>query len=161
MGDTYMLGDIELGGLTPEQKKTLDILAKGGTLRDAQGLTADDVETVYTIGHTLYTQGKYDDAEPLFAFACRYTTTEPRYWMALGCCRQMMKSYQDAIDAYGFGYMLNAEDPWPAINAAVCYLALSDKDQAKDALSLAERSIALGKADGSARQRVAALRQAL
>ena len=161
MTDTYKIGDLEVAGLTPEQKKALEILAAGGTLKDIRGLTDQDVETVYGIGFNLYKQGKYAEAEPLFEFACLYSNTDARYWQALGSCRQMLKSYKGAIDAYGFGYLLDSDNPWPVIHTAVCYLALSDKANAKDALSLAEQTIAQAKPDATATQRIAALRQAL
>jgi type III secretion system low calcium response chaperone LcrH/SycD len=158
---TIKIGELEVSGLTAEQKAALDIVAKGGTLKDVRGLTDEDIETVYTIGFNLYKQGKYGEAEPLFEFACLYSNVEERYWVALGSCRQMLKNYKAAIDAYGFGYLLDSDNPWPVIHTAVCYLALSDKAQAKDALQLAEQTIAQAKPDAAATQRIAALRQAL
>jgi type III secretion system low calcium response chaperone LcrH/SycD len=147
--------------LTPGQERALEIMASGGTLKDVRGLTAEDVETIYAIGFNLYNQAKYGQAEPMFQFACLYQHTEPRYWMALGNCRQMAKNYQPAIDAYGFAYALNLEDPWPVVQSAICFLALQDKEQAGKALDLADQTIAKGKPNETARQRVAALRHAL
>jgi type III secretion system low calcium response chaperone LcrH/SycD len=160
MPDTLKLGDIELE-LTPELKELVDKVAAGATLKDLRGISDADVETVYTVGFNLYNQGKYGEAEPLFEFACLYSNTDPRYWVALGSCRQMLKSYKSAIDAYGFGFLLDSENPWPVVHTAVCYMALSDRDNAKDALSLAEQTITMGKPDAAASQRIAALRQAL
>ena len=59
------------------------------------------------------------------------------------------------------GYLLDQNNPWPVIQAAICYLALQDKEQAADALTLAEKTIANSKPNETARQRIAALRQAL
>ena len=151
----------DTGGLTPAQAKALDIMGTGGTLKDVRGLSQDDIETIYAIGYNLYNSAKYAQAEPMFQFACFYSHTEPRYWMALGNCRQMAKYYQAAIDAYGFAYVLNLEDPWPVIQATICYLALEDKAKAAEALGLAEKVSANGKGNDTARQRIKALRQAL
>jgi type III secretion system low calcium response chaperone LcrH/SycD len=161
MSDTYTIGELEIAGLTAEQKQALDMIAAGKSLREIRGLKRSDVERIYATGFNLYQHAKFAEAEPLFECACLYGSTDPRYWVALGSCRQMQKSYQGAIDAYGFGYLYDSENPWPVINSAVCYLALSNKDNAKDALALAEQTIAQGKPDEAATQRIAALRQAL
>src|SRR6185436_602397 len=160
MSGTESAGELKLD-LTPGRGRALQVLARGGTLKDVRGLSQDDVETVYAIGFNLYNQAKYAQSEPMFQFACLYAHTEPRYWMALANCRQMQKKYQPAIDTYGFAYALNLEDPWPLIQAAICFLALQDKQSAGKALDIADKTIANGKSNETARQRVAALRQAL
>jgi type III secretion system low calcium response chaperone LcrH/SycD len=161
MSETVTVGDLPLGELTPMQQKALEVLSAGGTLKDVRGLSKEDIETIYAIGYNLYNQAQYDKAEPMFQFACFYQHTEARYWVALGNCRQMAKNYQPAIDAYGFGYALDQANPWPVIQAAICYLALQDKGQAAEALTLAEQTIENSTPNEAARQRIAALRQAL
>jgi type III secretion system low calcium response chaperone LcrH/SycD len=161
MPEALSASDIDVSDLSPVQKKALEVLGAGGTLKDLRGLSSEDIETIYAIGFNLYNQGKYDQAEPMFQFACLYAHLEPRYWMALGNCRQMSKNYQPAIDAYGFAYMLKIDDPWPPIQAAICYLAMKDKNLAGESLSLAAKVAEQGQANETARQRIAALRQAL
>ena len=161
MSEALVVGDLEVKGLDPVQKKALEVLAAGGTLKDIRGLSKEDIETIYAMGYNFYNQAKYDRAEPMFQFACFYAHNQARYWMALGNCRQMSKKYQGAIDAYGFGYFLDSDDPWPLIQAAVCHLALGNKDAAGEALNLAEKSIESGDPNEAAMQRVKALRQAL
>jgi type III secretion system low calcium response chaperone LcrH/SycD len=161
MSDTETVAGMKLSGLSPMQKKALEVLAAGGTLKDVRGLSREDLETIYAIGYNLYNQALYEKAEPMFQFACFYEHTEARYWVALGNCRQMAKKYQPAIDAFGMGYVLDQNNPWPVIQAAICYLALQDKEQAADALTLAEKTIANSAPNETARQRIAALRQAL
>lgn len=152
----------EIEGLEKSQILALDILASGGTLKDISGLDDDDIEALYAIGYNFYKQGKYDEAESMFQYICLYAHLEPRFWMALGNCRQMQKNHQKAIDAYGFSYMIEQDDPWPPIQAAVCYLALGNKELAKDSLELAEMSIEPGSdEDGEAARRIAALREGL
>jgi type III secretion system low calcium response chaperone LcrH/SycD len=160
MSETLTLGNVEFSGLTPIQKKAMEVLGAGGMMKDIRGLSGEEIETVYSIGFTLYNQGKYAQAEPMFQFACFYAHLEPRYWMALGNCRQMLKKYQPAIDSYGFAFLIDIEDPWPPIQTAICYLAMGNKELAGESLSLAEKAIA-DKPNETARQRVAALRQAL
>jgi type III secretion system low calcium response chaperone LcrH/SycD len=159
--ETLAIGGVEVKGLTSFQKKALEVLGSGGSLKDMRGLKSTDIEAVYSIGFGLYNQAKYEQAEPMFQFACLYSHLEPRYWMALGNCRQMGKKYQPAIDAFGFSYMLDPVTPWPAIQTALCYLGMGNKELASESLTLAERTIAANKPDTVASQRIAALRQAL
>jgi hypothetical protein len=82
--------------------------------------------------------------------------------MALGRCRQSLKNYRGAIDAYLMGHARDDADPTPLIEAVVCYLALGDKDGAREALALADKTIELAiPEDQAVRQRATALRQAL
>jgi hypothetical protein len=59
------------------------------------------------------------------------------------------------------GHASDETDPSPVVQAAVCYLALGDKDNAREALALADKTIELAAPDETARQRISALRQAL
>jgi type III secretion system low calcium response chaperone LcrH/SycD len=147
--------------MTAFQKKALNVLEGGGALKDAVGLTAADVETVHSIGVTFVEQGKYEQAEPMFQFACLHAHTTPRYWASLGNCRQMMRNYVGAVAAFDYGLMLDENDPWAPIHIAVCCLALGNKDGAARALTAAEQAVASGKPDEAVRQRIVALRQAL
>jgi type III secretion system low calcium response chaperone LcrH/SycD len=143
-----------------DERRVLAVLEAGGTLKDVAGLTRADVETAYVVGVGMLDQAKYGKAEPLLQFACMYEHTEPRYWMALGRCRQALKNYRGAINAYVAGHAWDDSDPMPVVQAAVCYLALGDKDGAREALALADK-IELATPDEALRQRITALRQAL
>ncbi|MBV8190024.1 MAG: SycD/LcrH family type III secretion system chaperone [Alphaproteobacteria bacterium] len=161
MSESVQVGGIEFSGLTPEQKAALDALATGAELKDLRGLTDEDLETVYAIGFNLYNQAKYEQAEPLFQFACLYGNTQPRYWLALGNCRQLLKKYEAAIEAFGLAYFHDSDNAWPVIQTATCYLALGNRENAKDALELADKTMDPSKPDDAALQRIAVLRQAL
>lgn len=148
-------------GLTDEERRALEIIADGGSLKDISGLEGETVEALYALGYSFYVQDKYEDAESLFQYVCLQSHLEPRYWMALANCRQMLKKHESAIDAYGYTYFLNDDDPWPVIQSAVCYLKLGNKELAADALTLAEQTIEEGTANENARRRVSALRAGL
>ena len=161
MPETVRIGDLEFEGLTSEQQAALEALASGATPGDVRGLAAEDIEAVYAVGFNLYQARQYERAEPLFAWACLYGMAEPRYWMALGNCRQALKKYKEAIETYGFCFVLDAESPWPALHCAVCHLAMADRDMAKSAVEMAEDVIATGRADAVAQERIVAIRLAL
>jgi len=154
------VGTVEVGNLSTIQKRAIEVLGGGGTLADVAGLRAEDIETIHAIGENFYNQAQYDQAEPMFQFACFYAHLEPRYWMSLGKCRQMTKNYQGAIDAYAMSHMRDAGNAWPPIQAAICCLALNEKGAAAEALALAESAVK-ARPDETARQRILALRQAL
>jgi type III secretion system low calcium response chaperone LcrH/SycD len=144
-----------------DERRVRLVLEAGGTLKDLAGLTRAEVEKAYAIGLGLLDQAKFAKAEPLLQFACMYEHTEPRFWMALGRCRQSLKNYPGAIDAYLMGHAWADADPMPVVQAAVCFLALGNKDGARDALALADKAIELATPDEAVRQRITALRQAL
>jgi type III secretion system low calcium response chaperone LcrH/SycD len=147
-------------GMTAEGQRMLAILEGGGAIRDVIGLSAADLEGAYAIGVNLAEHAKYEKAEPMLQFACLGDHREPRYWLALGKCRQALKNYAGAVDAYVMGNMIDGQDPQPIMESAVCYLAVGHKDAAREALALADEAVA-AKPDEAARQRIAALRHAL
>jgi type III secretion system low calcium response chaperone LcrH/SycD len=161
MAESAMGGGASTTGLTAFQKEALAKLQKGSALKDIVGLSDRDIEAIHRIGLNFAEQGKYEQAKPMFQFACLHAHEEPRYWSSLGNCRQMLKEYNEAIDAYMLGFLLDGGNPWPPIHMAVCFLANRDKENAANALSAAEETLADGRRDETARQRIAALRQAL
>ncbi len=115
----------------------LETLEKGGTLGDIKGFTPEEVEAVYALAYNLFQQQKYEDAEKLFQFLCFYEHLDKRFWMGLGGCRQHLKQYEGAIDAYSVLGMLDMENPYPPLHAADCYVALGDMEKAESALEAA------------------------
>jgi type III secretion system low calcium response chaperone LcrH/SycD len=152
---------IDPAALSSFQKEALATLQAGGTAGDAVGLSAADIETIHRIGLSLLDQGKYEQAQPMFQFACLYAHNERRFWISLGDCRRMLKEYSGAIDAYIMGMIDDSRDPWPLIHVATCFLATNDAASAAAALKMAEQAMAKGTFDELVQQRVSALRQAL
>jgi type III secretion system low calcium response chaperone LcrH/SycD len=159
--EKIMVDGSKAGGLTAFQMGALAKMKEGSAIKDIVGLSAADIETVHRIGTSFAEQGKYDQAEPMFQFACLNDHAQPRYWSSLANCRQMLKKYPEAIDAYALALLLEPTNPWPPTYMAVCSLAMQDKQSAGRALAIAEGVIADGAPNEAARQRIAALRQAL
>ncbi|HEB77286.1 MAG TPA: CesD/SycD/LcrH family type III secretion system chaperone [Methylothermaceae bacterium] len=114
-----------------------EILENGGTLGDLKGFTPEEMEAVYSLAYNLHQQGRFEEAEKLFQFLCFYEHLDKRFWMGLGACRQQLKQYQGAIDAYSVLGMLDMENPYPPLHAADCYAALGDVEKAESALEAA------------------------
>ena len=101
------------------------------TLKDIRGLTTEQMEGIYALAYNLYDQSLYEEAHNIFTFLCLYDHLETKYWLALGACRQMLKRYQAAIDAFSMAALLDEENPAVPLHAAECYLALDNLDGAE------------------------------
>ncbi|MBK8508178.1 MAG: SycD/LcrH family type III secretion system chaperone [Candidatus Competibacteraceae bacterium] len=112
-------------------------LASGMTLGEIRGLGRQDFEAIYSVGYSLYNQGKYADAESMFKFLCFYDHLEKKHWMGLGSSRQMCKDYEGAVQAYSFLALLDVANPYPPLHAGDCYLALGKLDEAESGFSAA------------------------
>ena len=120
--------EVELEGIMEQ------FLVQGATLKDARGLSEREMETIYTMGYTLYSQCKYQDAERVFKFLCVYNHLERKYFMGLAACRQMLKDFQGAVHAYTQAVILDVEEPDAHLYAAECLLAQKSEVNAESAL---------------------------
>jgi type III secretion system low calcium response chaperone LcrH/SycD len=114
-----------------------NFINNGKTIRELKGLSADNMEAVYAVAYNAYNGGNYPQARKMFEFLCYFDHLEKKYWMALGACRQMQKEYKEAIDAYSFATLLDADDPRPPLHAADCHIALGNRDAAISGLTAA------------------------
>tara|TARA_B100001248_G_scaffold241598_1_gene208388 strand:- start:61470 stop:61970 length:501 start_codon:yes stop_codon:yes gene_type:complete len=110
------------------------VLNESYTFREVQGISDESMDAIYSIAYSLYQNSKYEDAHKVFQFLCFYDHYEKRYWLGLAACRQMLKEYEGAVDAYGFAAFLDTDDPKIPLYAADCLLASGDKERAQHAL---------------------------
>jgi len=110
-------------------------LTSGGVFKDAHGITDEEIEAIYSVAYNLYENGKYDDALQVFKFLCFFDHLEKKYWLGLGAVHQMLKQYDDAVNAYSMAAMLDIDDPAPASHAADCLLLAGKKEEAESALN--------------------------
>jgi type III secretion system low calcium response chaperone LcrH/SycD len=108
----------------------------GGTLAQAMGLTDQECEAMYAYGHSLYAQGKYEDAFKIFAQLVAYSHMESRYQLALASAMQMTKRYEEALQHYMIVTVMRLDDPSPVYHCAECLLALGRPVEAKESLEL-------------------------
>ncbi|CAM2005062.1 SycD/LcrH family type III secretion system chaperone [Acanthopleuribacter pedis] len=112
-------------------------LTKGGTLADIRGLSAEDMDVIYSMAFNLYNHGKYKDAEDVFKFLCFMDHMERKFLMGLAACRQMQKNYEGAVQAYSLAAVYDIEDPKAHLHAGDCFLALERYAEAESALAAA------------------------
>ena len=114
-----------------------NVIQNGKTLSQLKGLDDEHMEAVYAAAYQAYNSGHHDQALKIFQFLCQFDHLEKKYWMGLGACRQMLKQYSEAIDAYTFAMMLDSDDPRPPLQAADCHIALGNKEAAISGLTAA------------------------
>lgn len=111
-----------------------EIMAGRTDLAEIAGMSQDEIEAVYWLGHGFYTGGNYSDAVDIFKFLCMHRHMDKRFWMGLGAASQLLKDYDRAITAYRTCAMLDLGDAQVPLRAAECFAAIGDQVQAQQAL---------------------------
>ena len=119
------------------EELTKQHLAHFGALKDLQQIPEEEMEAYYSVAYNLYNAGKYEKAEKIFQFLCLYDHWQYKYWLGLGGCRQNLKDYAGAIDAYSMANLMNANDPTGPFHAADCHIASGNREKAISALQAA------------------------
>src|SRR4029078_10106017 len=70
------------------------------TLQELEGISDEEMETVYALGYNFFTYAKYDAAKDIFTGLTAYAPYPSHYWRALGAVNQQLKDYAEAIAAY-------------------------------------------------------------
>jgi type III secretion system low calcium response chaperone LcrH/SycD len=70
------------------------------TLQELEGISDQEMETIYALGYNFFTYGKYDAAKDIFVGLTAYAPYTAHYWRALGAVNQQLKDYAEAISAY-------------------------------------------------------------
>lgn len=116
------------------QEKIGEFLGLGGTLAQAQDLDDNYLESIYQLGHNLYSNTHYRDARMIFGYLAMNNHREPRYLKAYASSLQMSGDFKEAIKFYSIASLLDIEDPLPTFYTAECMLALDFVPEAREAL---------------------------
>lgn len=114
-----------------------DLLVNGGNLASVRGITEQECEGLYQIGHGFYSQGRYQEAFRIFALLVSYDHLEGRFLMALAASCQVLGRHKEALQYYGTAAVLLLTDPAPMLHAAECCIALHMAEEAAEALQMA------------------------
>lgn len=121
----------------PEQ--VAELLANGGTLGSVYDYDDTDYEVLYALGHSLYSQARYQDAMRTFGFLVTHNHMEKRFMNAFAASLQMLKSYEEAIKYYSMASLMDMRDPLPTYHTAECMIALGYTAEAREALQFVVR----------------------
>lgn len=100
-------------------------------------LTNESQEVMYELARHAYLAGDYTEA---YAHFCLLTWTQPQkrlYWLGLAAALQMMKRYQEALEAYGVAASIDEKDAMLFFHTAECLYALGQLEPACRALQAA------------------------
>lgn len=122
--------------LDEQMKKIAEGLLSGETVSMMRGISAKELEAVYSVGFNFYQSGKLDEADKVFRFLVMFDHTNHKYWVGLGAVAQCRKDYPLAITAYTYAFVLDSSDPKPQYYVAQCYLAIDDREHAKTSLDI-------------------------
>jgi type III secretion system low calcium response chaperone LcrH/SycD len=112
----------------------IEHLNNGATLADVIGITLEQREAIYTMGHYQYTQGKYIDAMKFFRFLLFHDQFDLRAIFGVGCCLQMQGDYSNAQIFLGMVVMMEPTNPTSGVQFAECLLMDKKKNEAIDIL---------------------------
>lgn len=109
-----------------------------------ESISDDIVEALYAFAYSNYQIGKYNDAATLFRLLTGLRIRDPRFWKGLGSALQMLKNFEEAVEAYSWAALLDDKqaDPHPHFHAAECLHTLGKVGQGIKALDAA-RTVAL------------------
>ena len=116
-----------------------ELLKAGGTLGDVFDYTEQDYEVLYSLGHSLYSQARYQEAAKAFGFLVMHNHLERRFIGALASSMQMVKSYEQAFSYYSLASVMDLADPVPTFHSAECLIALGRVDDARKCLDMVVR----------------------
>ncbi len=114
-----------------ENEQMKAFLDKGGVLHELLDVSADELESIYSVAYNLYQSNRLDDAEKLFQLLVTYNHYEIKYYLGLGGCRQGKEMYKEAADTYSMAVLFDVEDPRLPFHAGECHLALGDLESAE------------------------------
>ena len=113
-------------------------LKDGGTLAMMRNISSDTLEQMYALGFSQYQSGKYEEAQKIFQVLCVLDHYEARFFLGLGASRQALGLYQQAIDSYSYGAMMDLQEPRFPFHAAECLLHLGELDKAESGFHSAQ-----------------------
>lgn len=115
--------------------------------REQKNLSAASLEEHYAIAYQLYQTKRYDEAQSFFEKLVSHDTLEIRYWLGLGSCLQMQKSYEKALEIYALAqlFLVDCQNPHLFVQAADCCFILKKPEQG---LVILEKAKALANQQG-------------
>ncbi|EKN6359814.1 CesD/SycD/LcrH family type III secretion system chaperone [Yersinia enterocolitica] len=103
-------------------------------MTDKQRVDPQEVQARYTRGYQAWLEDDYVAAAEDFSWLTLYFPLESKFHLALAGALQMQQEFTLALSAYACALLLEAKDPEPVYQMAVCLLALDKGADAREAL---------------------------
>jgi Flp pilus assembly protein TadD len=132
-------------GALPDMSREFDLYTFQKTIRDlyaifadsdiAKKVSDDQVEVIYSIGHAIFMQGKFEKALSVFQVILLYRPLDSRVIEACATTLKKMGKFEEAIPTYAAAMMFgDLENPMPSIHIAECLAALGRADDSEKIL---------------------------
>ncbi|MFZ0565639.1 MAG: SycD/LcrH family type III secretion system chaperone [Chlamydiales bacterium] len=106
---------------------------KGATLRQALGLSDEALEKIYSLAHSHYNSGKYQDASSLFYMLISISPTSFKYALGLAASYHALNLYQDAINGFFLAHYLDSTNPIPTFYIADSFIKMQEHPELAEA----------------------------
>ncbi|ENA3448551.1 CesD/SycD/LcrH family type III secretion system chaperone [Yersinia enterocolitica] len=106
-------------------------------LMERQSVNPQEMHARYARGYRAWLEDDYVAAMEDFSWLTLYFPLEPQFHLALAGAMQMQQEFTLALSAYACALLLEAQDPEPVYQMAVCLLALDKGADAREALQTA------------------------
>lgn len=114
-----------------------------GSVGDAMGFTAENLDTFYAAGYQLFEQGEYANAMTVFSYLSVLDPGDIRFHQAVAACLVWLERYKEAAGSYVLLKLLEPEQPEHLLRLAECTVSAGDPQAAVGILeSLIEECIA-------------------
>lgn len=97
-------------------------------LDDLSKFDDETIEGIYSFAYSYYENGWYKEAENLFRLLVALRIRNYHYWKGLGATLQMLKKYEEAVEAYSWAAITDQSisDPYPHFHAAECFHTMGE-----------------------------------
>ncbi|ELI8014109.1 CesD/SycD/LcrH family type III secretion system chaperone [Yersinia enterocolitica] len=106
-------------------------------MMERQNVNPQEAQARYARGYQAWLMDDYVAAMEDFSWLTLYFPLEPQFHLALAGALQMQQEFTLALSAYACALLLEAKDPEPVYQMAVCLLALDKGADAREALQTA------------------------
>ncbi|WP_174849505.1 tetratricopeptide repeat protein [Yersinia artesiana] len=103
-------------------------------MMERHSVNPQEVQTRYARGYQAWLMDDYVAAMEDFSWLTLYFPLEPQFHLALAGALQMQQEFTLALSVYACALLLEAQDPEPVYQMAVCLLALDKGADAREAL---------------------------
>lgn len=128
------------------------VLQHGATPAQLAGITPDELEAVYALGHADIEEGRFGLACERMAFLVQQDPWERRYQIAFAHCLQQLGQWESAGRFYAQALLMDATDALCALRAGECLEALGATDEAREAYEAAVKLSCLDSIHADTRQ---------
>ena len=112
-------------------------ITEGKPLQEILEFSDETIEIFYQQANALYQNHNYIEAIEAFTFLTTINPFIVNFWIGLGMSEQRLEEYGNAFLAYSMAMMVDASNPMPHYQTALCYRALMQPENALESLELA------------------------